>query len=479
MKKSIKLNAVLMVAKTALSLLIPLITFPYISRVLSVDTLGQYNFSSSIVSYFLLIAGLGIGTYAIREGAKIRHDKTKINQFMTEMMVINIVSTVIATIVLIICLLFIPKLHNYSSLIIILGFQILFTLYGRSWIYNVYEDFGYITIIQVFFQFLSMVLLFLLVHKPEDVYKYAIINVISSSGSNILYGIHASKYVSYTPINISGIRKHIIPIFIIFAMSIATTIYVNSDMTILGWIVDDRSVGLYSTAVKIYNIIKQVLVAVITVTIPRLTLLANTDKFKPFFVKVYNMLFFMSIPAMIGIIFLSKNIVLIISSSAYVEASTALQILSVALVFALIACLFGMSVLLPNNKEKIFLNATIVSAIVNVSANFILIPIYKQNAAAFTTALSQAVALVICYCYSKKYVEMKSTIKSSLQVIAGCIGIVGSCILIKSFGLGLVQETILAVIMSILVYLFIELLLRNRTLFEILNSMKGMFLKRK
>lgn len=473
MKKSIKLNALLMVIKTVLTLFFPLITFPYISRVLLVERIGQYNFASSIVSYFVLIAGLGISTYAIREGSKIRDNKEKINQLMTELFVINAISTLISIILLVLCAIFIPKLQTYALLIFILSFQVLFSLLGRTWIYNIFEDFVFITITQVIFQIVSILLMFMFVHKPEDVYCYAVIYVISSSGSNILYGVHARKYVSFTKILFVDLKKHIKPILIIFSTSVATTVYVNSDMTILGWLVDDRSVGLYSTAVKIYTMIKQVLVAVITVTIPRLTLLTHTDKFKPFFAKIYNMLFFMSLPTMFGVMLISKNIIYIISSKEYLEATMSLQMLSVAMVFALLACIFGLGVLLPNNKENTFLMATIVSAAVNIVLNFILIPIFKQNAAAFTTALSQAVAFGICWHSSKKYVDMKQTIKSSMQVLIGCLGIVGACVGVKSIELGIVTETFLAVAISVIIYILIEIVLKNSTLYETWDSVYG------
>ncbi|RGJ48256.1 flippase [Eubacterium sp. TM06-47] len=471
MKKSVKLNAFFMATKTVITLFFPLITFPYISRVLLVDKIGQYNFSSSIVSYFVLLADLGISTYAIREGSKIRDNKEKINKLMSELFIINLASTLISFILLLVCVFLISKLKAYSVLIFILSFQLFCTLMGRMWIYNIFEDFSFITVTQVLFQIVSIILMFVFVHKPEDVYYYALISVISSSGSNIICGVHSRKYVNFTKVSIIDLKKHIKPILIIFSTSIATTIYVNSDMTILGWIVDDRSVGLYSTAVKIYNMIKQVLVAIITVIIPRLTLLtSDTQKFKKFFTRAFNMLFFMSLPTMFGIICMSKNIIYIISSKQYLEATLSLQILGVAMVFALLACILGLGVLLPYNQEKKFLNATIVSALVNIIFNFILIPNFKQDAAAFTTALSQAVAFGICWKNSKKYVDMQNSLKSSIQVLFGCFGILIVCLIIKSMHLDVVLETFLSVLFSIIVYVLIEIFLKNRTIYELLNS---------
>ena len=184
-QKSIKRNAVLAAAKTLLSLVAPVITFPYITRILSVDALGQYNFSSSVVSYFVLLAGLGISTYAVREGAKIRDDRKEISEFLSEIWVINIISTVIAYVLLILSILFIEKLVSYRMIILIISLNMLFNLYGKQWIYTIVEDFGYITLVQSAFQIIAVCLTFIMIRKPGDVYKYAILNVISSSGAYV------------------------------------------------------------------------------------------------------------------------------------------------------------------------------------------------------------------------------------------------------------------------------------------------------
>lgn len=471
MNPSMKKNAVLMVTKTLLSLIVPLVTFPYISRVLEVEAIGQFNFASSIISYFLLLSSLGISTYAIREGAVIREDRETISEFSSEMYLLNWIATVFAFILLLLLSFFISKVRNYRILLLILSFQIMFTTFGRSWIYNVFEEFLYITVVQVLFQAISVVSLFQFVHTPEDLNTYAVINVISATGSNLLYGWHTKKYVDIHKVCLSSLKRHLKPILFIFSTSIATTIYVNSDMTILGWIVDDRSVGLYSTAVKIYNIIKQVLFAVITVSIPRLTLLAKSDAFKVLFARVFNMLLFMTLPAVTGLFLLSEEVISTIASEIYLPAAPALKWLCIALIFALVACLFGMGVLLPYGKERIFFLSTSVSAVVNVIANFALIPEFKQNAAAFTTALSQFIAFLICFSYSRKYMNRKLSYKSITCTIWGCVGIVVTCIFIKKMEFTLVVEVLLCIIVSCLVYFIINLIMKNSALSETMDAL--------
>ena len=188
-----KKNAFLTTIRTVLSMIIPLITFPYIARVLSVDEIGQFNFSNSVVSYFLLVAGLGISTYAIREGAKIRDCQEKINKFSSEMYFINFISTIVSYIAMAISLIVVPKFTGYRTLILILSVSIFLNCFGRQWIFNIYEDFTTITVLQIVFQIISIIFLFLFVRSEGDVNIYAFVCLFSSSGPFVLYGILSKK----------------------------------------------------------------------------------------------------------------------------------------------------------------------------------------------------------------------------------------------------------------------------------------------
>ena len=193
-RKSLKINAILNGMKGLLQVIFPLITFPYISRVLGVGNIGKYNFASSIVSYFLLLAALGIATYAIREGARIRNDRKLFNEFFSEIFSINIISTIVSYILLFICVTTVHYFKSYEVLIFILSWQIFFTTISVEWVYSVYEDYLFITIRSFFFQCLSLILVFLLVRTSNDLNKYAILSVVSSAGSGIINFIYIKKY---------------------------------------------------------------------------------------------------------------------------------------------------------------------------------------------------------------------------------------------------------------------------------------------
>ena len=222
--KTIKVNMILNAIKGLMSIFIPLISFPYVSKVLGVDNIGRYNFANSIISYFVLFAGLGINTYAIREGARLREKENEFRQFANEMFSINILSTIMSYVLFALLLIIVAKFQEYKTLLIILSLQIIFKTIGIEWIYSIYEDYAYITLRSIVFQVISLILLFVLVRDENSVNMYAAITVISAVGSNVLNYFHAKKYCKVGFGWKIDWEKHLKPIMVLFAMSVTVTI---------------------------------------------------------------------------------------------------------------------------------------------------------------------------------------------------------------------------------------------------------------
>lgn len=471
--KSLKINAVVNTLKTILSLAFPLITFPYVSRVLGVNQLGKYNFANSIISYFLLIAALGISTYAVREGTQYRDNPTQISQFASEMFSINIISTVISYIALFVCLLLVRRFDLCRTEILIFSIEIIATTIGIEWIYNIYEDFVFIAVRSLIFQCISLVLLFLLVRGPGDVDKYVLVTVISFSGNNILNWFHAKRYCNIRLTTHIDWKRHLKPILIIFSTSIATTIYVSSDTTMLGFLVNDNnySVGIYSVATKIYNIFKNVIVAFLVVLIPRFSLLAHEENGKEKVSKLFNQLSTIVLtlvtPMMLGMIMLAPDIIRIVSGEQYIDAVPSFRILMTACLFSFFAYLFAQCILIPNRKEKSFFIATAISAGTNIGLNFILIPYIHEIGAAITTLLAELITMVLVYRGSKGCVNFKIMKRDVLSVIFGTSAIVIICALGNMFISMMLARVGICVIVSILVYWFILKAMKNSVVGEI------------
>lgn len=478
-KKSLGVNAFLNGLRSVLNLCFPLITFPYVSRVLSVSGIGIYNFSNTYVSYFILIAGLGIGTYAVREGAKYRDNKNKIDEFASQIFSLNMIATIIAYILLFVSLLIFKNLHNYVSCILIFSLQILFTTLGTEWIYTIYEDYAYITIRSIVFKIISIVLLFLLVRKPEDYLLYAAITVFSAVGSNLLNFIHARSFVHIGLTTNTNWRYHLKPVLIIFASAIAATIYVSSDTTILGLLKNDYAVGIYSTSVKIYQIAQGLLSALLTVTIPRLAFLLGQKRINEYnqvLSKVLDSLGILVLPAAIGLIMLSREVVLIIASRKYLPAVNSLRIISWAMIFSIFSWIFSDCVLIPAKREDLVLRNTIITAVENIILNLILIPSMSYDGTSLSTVLAEFTVMIMngysCWDIIKPVIFKKETLKNLLDSIIGCIGIIVVCLLCSFSFESMIWRTIFSVTLSVIMYGAILVLLKNKNIYSILDKTK-------
>ena len=467
MRKSIGLNAVINGLKTILSLIFPLITYPYIARILQVEAIGQYNFSQSFISYFYLLAALGVPTYAIREGSRLRDDVKRLSAFASEVFTINIISTVISYCLLIISVIIFDKLRPYSLIIAVLSVTMLFTTMGCEWILTLYEEYLYIAIRTIVFLVVSLVLMFLLVKDKEDVVIYAGILVLSNSGANIINYFSARSKCRIKITTKPQFKCHLKPILILFANSIATTVYVNSDIIILGLLTSDYHTGIYTLSSKIYSIIKQVLSAIVIVSIPRFSwLLGNKDieGYHNLASRLINTLITFVFPCAVGLFSLSKEVILTISTDEFLPAIIPLRLLCVALLFCMFTWFYTSCVLIPHKKEKIVLVSTMIAASANVILNIILIPVLHESAAAITTVIAEATSFLICFFLSKRLVKIQTTIKDIISIIVGCIGIYFICHITRTnitYSLGTVAISVFG---SVIVYTIILCLFKNSSI---------------
>lgn len=479
-KKSIGINAVLNIVKQVSSMIFPLITIPYVSRILQVENYGKVTYSSSIISYFNLIASLGISSYAIREGARLRNNKKQLNDLENEIFTINMCSTLVAYLLLF-ALIFTNKgLANYRILLVIQSVGMLFTTLGADWINSIHEDYFYITIRYIFVQISSLVLLLLLVHNSEDYIIYAAISIFATAGANIFNIIYIRKHYAKLKL-VASVKcfRHLKPIFLLFFSYIAMTIYVNSDTTMLGIFENDMAVGIYGVATKIYLAVKQMLNAIVTVTIPQASLYIayNEKKYYEIIKKILNILIALVIPCIIGLFWVSKNVILLISGYSYLKAYEPLMILTIALLPAVIAYFFSSCVLLPRKMEKEIMVASIVSAVVNIGLNFIAIPFLSYNGAALTTLCSEYTVLIVMYFYGKKYIKDIVSKKDIFPVIIGCIIISICCVISSKVIEGNIIQLIFSIISSIIGYTIVLILFKHKLIIElkkqIINRVKS------
>lgn len=475
-QKSMSINAFLNGIRSILNLLFPLITFPYVSRVLQVRGIGIYNFSQSINSYFLLIAELGVTAYAVREGAKYRDNPEEMSKFGSEVFTINIISTLVAYVLLVVTLFIFPNLHTYITCILIFSLQMFFVTMGTEWLYTIYEQYTFITVRSIIFNAISIILLFVFVKNRNDYLNYAAITVFATAGSNIINYFAAKKICHIHLTRHINWKRHMGPIMIIFASNVANLIYVNSDVTLLGLMKNNYTVGIYSVSAKVYTMVKSLISSVLIVTVPRLSMLFGKKKFDRYqavLSKVTNTLVLVTLPAMVGLFMMSRNVVLILSGARYLQAQSSLQILSCAYLFSILAWIITYCVLLPAKKEEYMLTSMSISAVLNIVLNLLLIPLWSENAAALSTVIAEFSLLVVNFYYAKDIVGKifisKTVAKNLLDAIIGSFGIWETCFIVNHFFPHLIVNTLLSVILSVIVYGVILLVLGNEVAWSYIN----------
>lgn len=279
-QRSVRKNAILSVIKQLFTLLFPMITFPYATQILGVANYGKYTFSMSVVNYISYIAAAGILRYAVRECARVRDDKEALHKLVNEIYTINIITTMFAYLLLFVVLTFVPMLKEYISWIILLSLSVLFTTIGTDWINSAFEDYLFITIRYIISQIVALFLLFLLVREQDNITQYAFVSIFAGILANILNIVHIRKTLGIVPrlMYSRQLFSHIKPILYLFASTIATFIYINSDVTFLRIYADDTSVGYYGVSTQFYQLIKQLINAAFIVVVPRISNELTKDK---------------------------------------------------------------------------------------------------------------------------------------------------------------------------------------------------------
>lgn len=467
-EKSLGINAVLNVIKSCLSIFFPLITYPYVFRILQVENIGKIDYVTSILSYFSFIALLGIPSYAIREGARIRNKRDKLNRFVNEVFSISVISTLISYGILAICLIFIDKLRPYSQLIILLSISIGFTTLGIDWVNTIYEDFLFITIRSIVTHIIAFMLLIVLVKNEEDYIIYALFPVITNMIICISNWIYCKKYITIRFTLKLNLSKHLKPIMALFANTIATSIYVNSDTILLGWLTSDYFVGIYGIAVKIYNVLKNILAALYVVAIPRLSFyLGQKDivNFKKIYTKLVCHIILVLIPVSAGIISVAEEIILIMGGYDYKDAIITLQILAISLAGAICGGMVSYCLNIPLGREKKSIQATVISALINIVLNLFFIPIFKQNGAAVTTAISEIFVLAYCiYSFDsiKDYLDVKACLINFFHALLGVVSILLVAFVVHQFMLNSLFSLIIIGCTSVILYVCELLFFHNK-----------------
>lgn len=402
---SVKLNFIMNAILKMSAFIFPLITFPYVSRIFGATGNGKVSFAVSVIGYFSMFAQLGIPTYGIRTCAACRNDARKLNQTVQELLIINSITVLISYIALIICMATIPRLQTDKTLMLIISSSILLNAIGMDWLFEALEQFSFITIRNLGFKLLSILLMFAFVHRPEDYVVYGAISIVGTCGSNIYNVIYASRFLDRRPLGNYNLKQHIKPILDFFMLSASISIYANMDSIMLGFLSSDAQVGYYAAATKMKSILVSSITALGGVLLPRMSNYIAQGKANDFYAmikKSLNFILIASIPVTIYFSFMADATIGLLAGDGYLPAIIPMQIISLTVVLIGFSNIIGIQVFVPTNREKYTIKSTFAGAFTNLIVNATCIPTLGASGAAIGTVAAEATVLLVQIVYTRK-----------------------------------------------------------------------------
>lgn len=466
--KSLVKNAIFNFTYTGLKLVFPLLTAPYISRTLGASNLGKVNFASSIINWFILFAVFGTATYGVREVARNRDNQKELNKIFSEIVIINGFLSIIVSMIYFILIFNIDQFKNELILYMIMSISIILNMFAIDWFYQGIEEYSYITIRSTIFKIISLICIFLFVRDENHYIIYAFLSVIISSLSGFLNYIYSKKYVKFTIKNIHPLR-HVKSLNVFFLHSLIISTYTNLDQTLLGFLVDNKSVAFVTRSKTITNLAIAVSTSITNVTLPRASYYINNNelKFRELLTKIPNFILWITIPITVGCLVLAHNIMYILGGLEFQEAALLLQITSLIVIFSPLSGYLQNQVMVPTGNEKIGLNAAIFTSVVSILCNILLIPTLGYIGSGITIVLAEFSAVTLRYYIVKRklnYVDIHFINKSSIKYVLTAIlmGIV--VFLINNVVINVYIATVLSIVIGATFYFCCLILLKEEVM---------------
>ncbi len=453
--KNFTYNTLLNISSYIISLLI----FPYISRILGVESMGIVGFVDSMVNYFIILATLGINTVGIRAIALCGKDLTKRSQVFSEIMTLSILLTFTAIILYSISVFFIPKLNIHKNLYYIGLTKLLFTPFLIEWFYNGIENFKFITIRSLFIKIIYALSIILFIKGPNDIPLYFILSSIALLVNCFINLFHSRNFVSLKIRNIKPLF-YLKEVFSLGMFQILVSLYTTFNLLYLGFVSNYKEVGYYYTASKIYIILTVFFTSFTSVMLPRMTsLIANNNRkeFDLMINKSFDLLLTISIPLIIGGVILAPQIIDIVSGTGYEGAIIPMRILMPLVLIAGLSQINGIQVLIPNHKDKILLTITPIVAFVGLTLNFFLVKKYGAIGTSVVMFISEFIGLFIGLIYSIKNNLFSFPINSTMSNIFYSIPYIFICYVISNLSLTSNSILIFAFCTSLFYFLFVQL----------------------
>lgn len=455
----------------------PLITAPYVSRVLQPDGVGIYSYTSTIATAFSLFAALGVNSYGQREIAYKQGNKKEQSVVFWELFLARLFSTfIIGIIYLVFCITY----FQYNEYLLLQSFIVFATMLDISWFFQGIEEFRIIAIRNVIIKIVTVLLIFLLVKSKADLSKYILINSVSIFGSYLLFFLNLNKYLLKVDFKKLKPFRHTKGIIEFFIPLLATQLYSQLDKIMLGAIASSSvENGYYEQSRKIVSILIMVITSINTVMFPRISNLYAQDKKEEIvclYKRTYKLILMMVIPISIGVFFSSNNFVTWFFGEEYLPVAFLMKLSVILLFFMAIGNFVGMLYLSPTGKQNQMTAIYLLSAAINIVLNFFIIPRFQSVGAIMTSIVAE----VFSGC-AQLFLLQKSEYRCNLfngvwkYILAGLIMAIGLYFLQRISSLSGIIQTVLEVSVAAIIYVIVLLLEKEENLMLALNGLKRKF----
>lgn len=409
---SIKKNYMYNVMYQLLIIALPLITAPYISRVIGAEGLGIYSYSYSITQYFVLFTMMGVNNYGNRSIAETRDNKEKMQKTFWGIYYFQIFLGVFMSILFFIFLVFFCKENKY--IFILQYLYLLSAILDINWFFFGIEKFKLTVIRNSIIKLGTALLIFIFVNSESDLWIYTLIMTGSMLLSQSILFVYLFKFVNFESINLSEVKKHIKPNLVLFIPVIATSVYTIMAKIMIGEITVMREVGLYEYAEKLKNIPLGFITALGTVMLPKISNMVNNGKDEDAIDSTYkSMIFalFISFALACGLASISNEFVPIFYGSEFNDCIPIINLLALTIIFIAWANVIRTQILIPYKRDKEYIISTILGAIVNIILNILLIWKYNALGAAVATLFSEMIVSLYQTFSIRNMFPLKSIVK--------------------------------------------------------------------
>lgn len=405
------------------TMLIPLLTSPYLSRVLGAEKIGEYSYASAIAYYFFSFSMLGVNDYGNREVAKVRDDKEKLSDTFWQIFYLQFFLSLFLTGVYLLIVLF--TFNNEKLVAIFFSFYVLSAMTDINWFSYGIEKFKYVSTIWVTFRLLSAVLIFIFVKTPLDLWKYTLI----INGGTFVFALFnwpiVFKNVYFKKPCIKKIKQHLLPNFILFLPAIALSVYHYMDRLMMGWWSEKAQVGFYNYAENIISIPMGITIAVENVMLPKAShLVEKEDKNEEFglLYKTIDLVCALNIAFAFGIGCVAKLFVPWYLGQEYIISAELVIILAPVIFISGFSGIIRYQYLIPRRLDKAYLISIVSGAIINFILNLVFIPRFASKGASIATVAAYFVVAIVQFFYTKKEINYLTIARYILPYfLFGCI----------------------------------------------------------